>query len=195
MAITTVDEFVEQRVAPALRPVVQRLRELMRELVPKATEVYSYGVPTYGLTRGIAVISPTKKDITFAFSQGAAFEDKYKLLVGVGKVSKNLKFKTVADLNKTQQRYYLKQAIAHDQIGQQAGKHPLAPARTEDDAGGDRPRCIDRAAATGAAEGGAPGANGDMEPLPLARIGLQRYARSGRASHQQQRAGVDAQFD
>jgi hypothetical protein len=114
MAITTVDEFVAAKVAPELRPVVERLRALLRELAPQATEVYSYGVPMYKLTRGIAVISPTKKDITLAFSRGAAFEDKYGRLAGVGKVSKHLKFKTLADINVTQLRYYVKQAIAHD---------------------------------------------------------------------------------
>jgi hypothetical protein len=114
-AITTLAEFMAARVRPELQPVVQRLRALMQELVPQAVEVISYGVPMYRLTRVIAVISPTKKDVTFAFSQGASFEDKYGLLQGVGKVSKNLKFKTVADIKPAQLKYYLKQAVKHDQ--------------------------------------------------------------------------------
>ena len=115
MPIATVAGFVKQKVPPALKPIVESVRGLMREWAPKADEKISYGMLVWSGNLIFAWIIPTKKDITFAFSQGAAFEDKYKLLVGVGKVSKNLKFKTVADINKTQLRYYLKQAIAHDQ--------------------------------------------------------------------------------
>ena len=39
------------------------------------------------------------KDITFAFSKGAKFEDKYDLLQGVGKVSKHVKIKSLDEAN------------------------------------------------------------------------------------------------
>ena len=114
MPIATVDEFIQARVAPDLRPIVQRLRVLLAELAPSAHEEISYGVPVWRVRLIIAVISPTKKDITLAFSHGASFEDKYKLLTGVGKKSKNLKFKDVSEINKTQLRYYVKQALAFE---------------------------------------------------------------------------------
>jgi uncharacterized protein YdhG (YjbR/CyaY superfamily) len=69
MDIKTVDEFVEQKVLPELRPVVAALRGLMRELAPDAAEVMSYGIPAWRGRRILVVISPTKKDITFAFSR------------------------------------------------------------------------------------------------------------------------------
>ncbi len=62
----------------------------------------------------LAVISPTKKDITFAFSRGAEFEDKYGLLLGVGKVSEHVKIKNLKDANKGALRYYIKQALELD---------------------------------------------------------------------------------
>jgi hypothetical protein len=62
----------------------------------------------------VAVISPTKKDITFAFSRGAEFEDKYGLLQGVGKVSKHVKIKNLEDVNIEALRYYINQALALD---------------------------------------------------------------------------------
>ena len=62
----------------------------------------------------LAVISPTKKDITFAFSRGAEFKDKYGLLQGVGKVSKHVKIKNLKDANKAALRYYIKQALRLD---------------------------------------------------------------------------------
>ncbi len=86
----------------------------MRDYAPDVQEVISYGIPSYRAKRIIAVISPTKKDITFAFSRGAEFEDKYGLLRGVGKVSKHVKIKNLADLNKDALRYYVKQALELD---------------------------------------------------------------------------------
>jgi hypothetical protein len=62
----------------------------------------------------LAVISPTKKDITFAFSRGAQFEDKYSLLKGVGKSSKHIKFKNAGGVNKEVLEYYIKQALEFD---------------------------------------------------------------------------------
>ena len=95
----TVDEFVDTKVLPEFRPVVEMLRELMKKHVPDAHEHISYGIPNYTRNKGLAVISPTKKDITFAFSAGASFEDRYNLLQGVGHVSKNLKLRSVDDIS------------------------------------------------------------------------------------------------
>ncbi len=60
------------------------------------------------------MLSPTKKGITFAFSQGAHFEDRYGLLEGVGKVSKNVRMSGVDDFNEPALRNYIAQAIKHD---------------------------------------------------------------------------------
>jgi len=111
----TVDEFVLRRVRPEHREIVAALRKLMREQAPGAREVISYGVPMFRQKRTLAVISPTKVGITFAFSQGASFEDRYGLLEGVGKVSKNVRMKSLADFNRPALRYYIKQALKHDE--------------------------------------------------------------------------------
>jgi hypothetical protein len=60
------------------------------------------------------VISPTKNDITFAFSRGADFEDEYGLLRGVGHVSKHIKLKTVDDVPEEALVYYINQALKLD---------------------------------------------------------------------------------
>jgi len=114
MEPTTVDEFVQTRVLPEFHPIVAMIRDLMKECAPQAKEIISYGIPSYRVNRIIAVISPTKKDITFAFSRGAEFEDKYSLLQGVGKVSKHVKLKKLADVNKDALCYYIQQALALD---------------------------------------------------------------------------------
>ncbi len=87
----TDDECIKIKVLPELFPIIAKKRELMKECAPEANEVISYGIPAFRAVCLIAVISPTKKDITFAFSRGASFEDKYGLLRGIGKVSKHVK--------------------------------------------------------------------------------------------------------
>ncbi|MDD1718807.1 MAG: SRPBCC domain-containing protein [Methanoregulaceae archaeon] len=106
----TVDEFVKTRVLPDLQPVVTMLRELMHETAPDAIEGIRYGIPTYKGRRIFVFISPTKKDITFAFSRGSEFEDRYGLLKGRGKVSKHVKIKNLQGVNKDALRYYIRQA-------------------------------------------------------------------------------------
>ncbi len=110
----TVDEFVKTRVLPELQPVVAMLRELMRETAPNVKEEISYGLPAYKGRRILAVISPTKKDITFSFSHGTEFEDKFGLLKGRGKVSRHVKIKNLQDVNKDALRYYIRQALEFD---------------------------------------------------------------------------------
>jgi len=113
MAIT-VDEFVKTRVPLELQPIAEMIRELMREVAPNAKEEISYGIPVWKGKRILAVISPTKKDITFAFSRGAEFQDRYGLLQGVGKVSKHVKIKDLDLVNREALKYYIEQALEID---------------------------------------------------------------------------------
>jgi len=114
MGKMTVDDFVKARVLPEFHPVVAVIRAMMKECAPNAQEIISYGIPAYKAKRIIAVISPTKKDITLAFSRGAKFKDKYGLLQGVGRISRHVKLKKPADLNKDALRYYIDQALELD---------------------------------------------------------------------------------
>ncbi len=113
MAVT-VDEFIKKKVLPEHRDIVAMLRQLMRETAPDAQEVITYGILGWKAKRVLAVISPTKKGITFSFSQGAEFEDRHGLLQGVGKVSKHVKIRDINDVDKDALRYYIKQALKSD---------------------------------------------------------------------------------
>src|SRR5687767_7721019 len=114
MGSSDVDKWVKARVLPQYHDIVAVIRQLMRESAPDAKEMISYGIPAYKGRRMLSVISPTKQGITFAFSRGAAFEDKYGLLEGVGKVSKNVRMKNLKEVNKRALRYYIKQALELD---------------------------------------------------------------------------------
>jgi uncharacterized protein YdhG (YjbR/CyaY superfamily) len=115
MAVETVDDFIEQRVLPEHRAAVAMLRDLMRETAPQAEELITYGILGWKVKRILAVISPTKKDITFAFSRGAEFEDRYGLLEGVGKVSKHVKINEARGVNRAALQYYIRQALERDE--------------------------------------------------------------------------------
>ena len=109
-----VDEFIKTKVLPEYQDIAVRVRDIIREYAPNAWEGISYGIPMWKGTRALAVMSPTKKGITLAFSQGAKFEDKYGLLEGIGKVSKNVRVKSLDELNKEALRYYIAQALKLD---------------------------------------------------------------------------------
>ena len=111
MTELTIEDFLKTRVKPEFLPVAEMIRALMQECAPEAQEIISYGIPAYRVRRIVAVISPTKQDITFSFSRGAEFEDRYGLLGGTGHKSKYVKMKDVAGANQEALRYYIKQAL------------------------------------------------------------------------------------
>ncbi len=110
----TVDDFVKSRVLPEHQDIVKSIRQIMRETAPNAKEVMSCDMPVWKGKRIFAWLSPTKKDITFAFSRGSEFEDKYRLLRGVGKVSRHIKLNDVKDVDQKVLRCHIKQALAFD---------------------------------------------------------------------------------
>ena len=114
MKITTVEEFIEHKVAPQHRVIVSRLRALMKKHAPEAKESLSYGILAWKMPRMVAVVNSTRHHITFALSGGATFEDNYGLLHGVGKVSRHVKLTSLADVNATALRDYIKQAVAFE---------------------------------------------------------------------------------
>jgi len=107
----SVEDFLRAKVLPEFQPAVAMIRELMRECAPDAQEIISYGLPVYKVKKILAVISPNKEGITFSFTHGKEFEDKYGLLRGVGKVSRHVKIKEPANANMEALRYYIKQAL------------------------------------------------------------------------------------
>jgi hypothetical protein len=96
---TPVDEFVRRKVLPEHWEMIAMIRLCMRETAPGAGEMIYRGIPAWKGVRVLAVINPTKKDITFAFARGAEFENKYGLLKWAGKVSKHIKVKRIARMD------------------------------------------------------------------------------------------------
>ncbi|GAA1258178.1 hypothetical protein GCM10009677_06050 [Sphaerisporangium rubeum] len=114
MGSKEVDEFVRTKVLPQHQPIVEMLRELMKENAPGATEVISRGSPAWQGDKILAIISTSKTHITFAFARGAEFDDSYGLLDGIGKTTRHIKIKKVDGVDQAALRDYIKQAVALD---------------------------------------------------------------------------------
>lgn len=113
-------EFLKDKVEPEFLPLVQVFRNLIERDFPELTEEMRggteayYSVPVYRLNHIVITISPTKHGITYAFSDGKAFEDKYDMLEGEGNKTRNIRLKTMDDFDTEKMKYYIQQAIEHD---------------------------------------------------------------------------------
>jgi len=112
-----VEEFIDSKVIEQYRSIVDNFRKLISTEFPQikeemrgGTEKY-YGVPVYRNKKIIITISPTKNGITFSFTDGKKFEDKYSLLEGVGNKSLNLRISKSEDFKDEIIRYYINQAL------------------------------------------------------------------------------------
>ena len=70
-----IDAFAQARLTPEYQEFLTRIRELMAEHAPDAAEVISSGSPAWRGRRILAIISPSKTHLTFAFERGASFTD------------------------------------------------------------------------------------------------------------------------
>ena len=115
-----IEAFIELKVLKTYQPIVAKFRNLvttefssLKEEMRGGTEKY-YGVPVCRYNSIIITLSPTKKGITFSFSEGKKFEDKYGLLEGKGNKTLNLRINSVENYKDDVLRYYIKQAMALD---------------------------------------------------------------------------------
>lgn len=116
----TVNQFLTDRVKEEYQPIITKFRNLIHSKFPflneemrGGTEKY-YGVPVYRNNKIIITVSPTQKGVTFSFTDGKLFEDKYNLLEGVGNKTLNLRISDSKEYSDEVFEYYIFQAIALD---------------------------------------------------------------------------------
>lgn len=120
--MTGFEIFLDQRVSPDYRAIVERFCDQMAQVAPEATqrmrggtEKY-YSVPVYRVNRDIVAISPTKTGITFSFTNGAQFEDPFDLLTGKGKHSRTIKVSKLDNYPNEAMVHYMRQAVQLDLV-------------------------------------------------------------------------------
>lgn len=109
-----VEEFITKKVRPEHRAIVREIRRLMREFAPDAEEGIAYGILVWKGTKIFAVANPYKDGITFSFTHGTQFEDKYGLLRGRGKVGRHIKIRSMEEPKPAVLKYYVRQAVKWD---------------------------------------------------------------------------------
>ncbi len=110
------DEFVSARVLPELQSVAAFIRSLVRECAPEAVEDFSYDMPVFRMRHIFAYFIPNKENITFSFTYGVRFEDKFNLLRGRGKHSRYVKIRDVEKVNLVALKDYVRQALEIDKL-------------------------------------------------------------------------------
>jgi uncharacterized protein YdhG (YjbR/CyaY superfamily) len=63
-AYTTIDEFISQY-PPEVQSILQKLRKLIHETAPEATEAIAYGIPTFKFHGNLVHFSAYKNHIGF----------------------------------------------------------------------------------------------------------------------------------
>jgi hypothetical protein len=103
---------------PEMRPVVQRLREIVVDVDPDTMEVVrlgdraaTYGVGPKKMSEGYAYILPHKNWVNLGFYKGAELPDPGGLLEGTGKKLRHVKVRTVADSEKPEIRILIVEAL------------------------------------------------------------------------------------
>ena len=101
-----VEEYIDD-FDPVLRDILIRLREIIYQVVPDATEAIKWSVPTFRLQKNICYIAGFKNHVTLAFHDGKMLKDPDGLLLGTGKHMKYLKFKSTDELDEDRLRKWI----------------------------------------------------------------------------------------
>lgn len=118
--MTTIEWFIHTKIEPEFEPIFSRFRTLIQKKFPTLHEEIRGGtekypsIPVYRQNNIVITVSPTKKGITFSFSEGKQFEDTYGLLEWKGKKTLNLRISSIANYSEEVMEYYIRQGIAID---------------------------------------------------------------------------------
>jgi hypothetical protein len=100
-------------VAPELRAVAAKLRQIIREAAPKASEAIKWGMPVYELSGMLCYIRERPAYVTLGFyHQGIHLSDPDKLLEGTGENMRHVKIRSMADIKGGLFTNWVKQAAA-----------------------------------------------------------------------------------
>ena len=104
MPSESIGAFVARQPAP-LRPVVRRLRVLVRSALPELAEyVDRYGVLRYGATSGMrdwtCYISGHADHVNLGFARGASLPDPAGIVEGTGKDLRHVKLRSLDDVER-----------------------------------------------------------------------------------------------
>lgn len=103
---------------PEMRPIAQRLREIVVNIDPNTVEVVrlgdraaTYGVGPKKMSEGYAYILPHKNWVNLGFFKGADLPDPSNLMEGTGKKLRHIKIRSLQDSERPEIITLLKEAL------------------------------------------------------------------------------------
>jgi hypothetical protein len=104
---------------PTMRPIAQRLREIVVDVHPDTVEVVrlgdraaTYGVGPKKMSEGYAYILPHKNWVNLGFYKGAELPDPAGIMEGTGKKLRHVKVRSVEDAGRPEIRVLIGEALA-----------------------------------------------------------------------------------
>lgn len=93
------DGYFETKVAQNLRPIAERIREIVKSAVPSARESIKWGMPVYEQDGMLCYIRAQAAYIAFGFyEQGVHLDDPAGLLEGSGENMRHVKVRSLAEI-------------------------------------------------------------------------------------------------
>ncbi|HVO56325.1 MAG TPA: DUF1801 domain-containing protein [Dongiaceae bacterium] len=105
-----IDAYINQK-NPALKPVADAVRALVRKAAPKSREIINpWGLPAFEWNGPLCYLMAGKSHLTFGFPRGTSLLDPANLLQGTGKNLRHVKLREVADVHDANLKQLILQA-------------------------------------------------------------------------------------
>jgi hypothetical protein len=108
-----VEEFI-QNASASVRPLLEDLRELVREAIPEAKEEIKWGRPVYSLNHIVCYLAAAGDHANLGFYRGIELDDPRGLLEGEGKKLRHIKVYRAEQIRRRWYGNLLKQAARLD---------------------------------------------------------------------------------
>jgi hypothetical protein len=108
-----IDSYI-QSVNDNLKPIVKKLRGVIKDSSKEFKEEMKWNVPTYSINKNICSIMAHTDHVNFQIFQGSTLKDS-KLLYGTGKSMRHLRFENIEQMDIAILKKIIKQAINVDE--------------------------------------------------------------------------------
>lgn len=110
---TEVDDYIATT-TDEIRPIAEKVREIIIDALPDADEAIMWSRPTYKVdSKHVCYFTAARTHVTLGFTHGRSLTDPDGLLDGQGKQMAHTKLRRLEDINEDQLRTWLREAREH----------------------------------------------------------------------------------
>ena len=103
---------------PAIYPIAEQAREVLRKTLPRASERVIYGGFMFATDADLCGVFAYSGHVSVEFGQGAALADPHGVLEGKGQFRRHIKLRSVEDIEAKHLAEYVAQADAQRKCNQ-----------------------------------------------------------------------------